>query len=92
MLFFWLVSCSQITAEVSLPSFLGVRYSREVHRSFSLQGWLVFRRYESVIARFYNLGADVVSLFGYLKTKWGAEMLVDLFVVAGAWTRISNQY
>ncbi len=44
--------------------------------SFSLQGGLIFRRYESVMARFYNVGADVVSTFGYLKPNWGAELLV----------------
>lgn len=57
--------------------------------SFSLQGGLIFRRYESVMARFYNLGADVVSSFGYLKPNWGAELLVGYDYSAA--THIKNK-
>lgn len=57
--------------------------------SFSLQGGLIFRRYESVMARFYNVGADVVSTFGYLKPNWGAELLVGYDYSAA--THIKNK-
>lgn len=45
--------------------------------SFSLKPAFVTRRYESPLARMYNVGADLSMIFGYLKPKWGVSATVN---------------
>jgi hypothetical protein len=45
--------------------------------SFAIKSGLIFRGYESEMARMYNLGADVTLTFGYLKPRWGIEALAN---------------
>lgn len=45
--------------------------------SFSFKPALIVRRYESEIATFYNLAADLTLLFGYMKPKWGLTAIIN---------------
>lgn len=39
--------------------------------SLALKPSLILRRYESPLARMYNIGADIPLTFGFIKPKWG---------------------
>ncbi|MCF8245809.1 MAG: hypothetical protein K9J37_14535 [Saprospiraceae bacterium] len=47
--------------------------------SFGLKPGIVMRRFESPIARFYNISAEATATVGYLRSKWGvaAESTYD---------------
>lgn len=45
--------------------------------SFAIKSGLIFRGYESEMARMYNLGADITFTFGYLKPRWGIEAFTN---------------
>lgn len=45
--------------------------------SFAVKSGLIFRGYESEMARMYNLGADITFSFGYLKPNWGIEGIAN---------------
>lgn len=40
--------------------------------SLTFKPSVVFRRYESTIARMYSIGTDISLGFGYVKSRWGA--------------------
>lgn len=46
--------------------------------SFALKPSIIWRRYESPLARFYNFGADVSVIAGYSKAKWGASIIFNM--------------
>jgi hypothetical protein len=47
--------------------------------SFGIKPGIIVRRYQSEVSRFYNIGADIITTFGYCRSKWGivAEVNYD---------------
>jgi len=50
---------------------------RRENFSLVLKPSVIFRRYESTMARMYNVGADVSLNFGYVQPKWGVVAVVN---------------
>lgn len=47
------------------------------HFSLAIKPAFIMRRYESVISRIYNLGAEITSQFGYSKEKWAVYAILN---------------
>ncbi len=45
--------------------------------SLSLKPAFIVRRYESPLAKMYNIGADVTMAFGYLRPGWGVSGIIN---------------
>jgi opacity protein-like surface antigen len=45
--------------------------------SLAVKTGFIFRGYESEMASMYNVGADITLSFGYLKSRWGLEAIMN---------------
>ncbi len=64
------------------------------HLELTLQAAFITRRFESEIASLLNLGADVTTLFGYSKPRWGilAEVNYDRSISANIQNKVLMEY